>query len=236
MPAGGHRRRWRQGISPARAASPGLMAVRQGERCIVYVNSCPHIGTPLDWTPDRFLSADGRRIVCATHGAEFQIADGLCIRGPCHGDRLEPVDDPDQGRHHLRARTMPGCEPAVSAQSPDKRKQVHARYPCSTTGRSFRYGRRSPPRRMSARRAIANVRTRRARPGRVLGGAVAAHRLDEAADQDQEHQLHRRRLDQVVRGRHAERLGVVPRPASRDARRRDGDHLGRRRSATSAST
>lgn len=56
-----------------------------------YVNSCPHIGTPLDWTPDRFLSADGRRIVCATHGAEFQIVDGLCVRGPCHGDRLEPV-------------------------------------------------------------------------------------------------------------------------------------------------
>ena len=51
----------------------GLMAIRQGERVFVYVNSCPHIGTPLDWTPDRFLSRDGRFIVCATHGAEFQI-------------------------------------------------------------------------------------------------------------------------------------------------------------------
>jgi nitrite reductase/ring-hydroxylating ferredoxin subunit len=25
------------------------------------------------------------------HGAVFQIEDGHCIRGPCHGDRLERV-------------------------------------------------------------------------------------------------------------------------------------------------
>jgi nitrite reductase/ring-hydroxylating ferredoxin subunit len=55
------------------------------------VNSCPHIGTPLDWMPDRFLSADGSRIVCATHGAEFRITDGECLRGPCFGERLERV-------------------------------------------------------------------------------------------------------------------------------------------------
>ncbi len=70
---------------------PGLFAVRQGETVHVYVNSCPHIGTPLDWMPDRFLSADGSRIVCATHGAEFRITDGECLRGPCFGERLERV-------------------------------------------------------------------------------------------------------------------------------------------------
>ena len=69
----------------------GLFAVRQGDLVYVYVNACPHIGTPLDWTPDRFLSRDGRRIVCATHGAEFAIPDGVCLRGPCLGDRLEAV-------------------------------------------------------------------------------------------------------------------------------------------------
>ena len=68
------------------------MAIRQGDAVHVYVNSCPHIGTPLDWTPNRFLSADGKRIICATHGAEFEIADGLCVRGPCKGDRLESVN------------------------------------------------------------------------------------------------------------------------------------------------
>jgi len=80
-----------RGFPPARGGFTGLMAIRQGGAVYVYVNACPHIGTPLDWTPHRFLSADGRRIVCATHGAEFGIADGVCIRGPCAGDRLGPV-------------------------------------------------------------------------------------------------------------------------------------------------
>ncbi len=80
-----------KGFGPPPGGFTGLLAVRQGDAVFVYVNSCPHIGTPLDWTPDRFLSADGRTIVCATHGAEFQIADGVCIRGPCRGERLESV-------------------------------------------------------------------------------------------------------------------------------------------------
>jgi nitrite reductase/ring-hydroxylating ferredoxin subunit len=69
----------------------GLFAIRQGERVYAYVNSCPHIGVPLDWAPHRFLTRDGRRIICAVHGAEFEIDTGVCIRGPCLGDRLEPV-------------------------------------------------------------------------------------------------------------------------------------------------
>jgi nitrite reductase/ring-hydroxylating ferredoxin subunit len=80
-----------KGFPPPPGGFTGLFAVRQGEEVHVYVNSCPHIGTPLDWTRDRFLSVDGSRIVCATHGAEFRITDGECLRGPCFGDRLEPV-------------------------------------------------------------------------------------------------------------------------------------------------
>jgi nitrite reductase/ring-hydroxylating ferredoxin subunit len=70
----------------------GLVAVRQGAGVRVYRNACPHIGTPLDWTPDRFLSADRRHLVCATHGAQFTIDTGECIAGPCRGDFLEPVE------------------------------------------------------------------------------------------------------------------------------------------------
>jgi nitrite reductase/ring-hydroxylating ferredoxin subunit len=80
-----------RGFGPAPGGFTGLFAVRQGGAVFVYVNSCPHIGTPLEWTADRFLSHDGSLIVCATHGAEFRIADGECLRGPCLGDRLEPV-------------------------------------------------------------------------------------------------------------------------------------------------
>ena len=69
----------------------GLVAVRQGDHVYVYENACPHIGTPLDWTPERFLSVDGHHLICATHGAEFTIDTGACISGPCRGDRLTPV-------------------------------------------------------------------------------------------------------------------------------------------------
>jgi nitrite reductase/ring-hydroxylating ferredoxin subunit len=80
-----------KGFPPAAGGFTGLFAVRHADTVHVYVNSCPHLGVPLDWTPDRFLSADSSRIVCATHGAEFRIADGACLRGPCRGDRLEQV-------------------------------------------------------------------------------------------------------------------------------------------------
>ena len=80
-----------KGFAAIAGGFTGLMAIRQGNAVFVYVNSCPHIGTPLDWTPDRFLSRDGRTIVCATHGAQFRIDDGMCINGPCIGDSLEAV-------------------------------------------------------------------------------------------------------------------------------------------------
>ena len=69
-----------------------LIAVfRQGERVHGYINSCPHIGTPLDMIPDRFLTFDKRHILCATHGARFRIHDGYCFTGPCQGERLKVV-------------------------------------------------------------------------------------------------------------------------------------------------
>ncbi len=81
-----------KGFSGPEGTFTGFVAVRFGERVHVYVNSCPHIGTPLDWTPDRFLSADGRYLICATHGAEFTLDTGLCVSGPCRGDRLTRVE------------------------------------------------------------------------------------------------------------------------------------------------
>jgi nitrite reductase/ring-hydroxylating ferredoxin subunit len=69
----------------------GLFAVRRGAQIRVYVNSCPHLEVGLDWVEDKFLSTDGSVIVCAMHGALFQIDDGLCTFGPCYGSRLEVV-------------------------------------------------------------------------------------------------------------------------------------------------
>ena len=55
----------------------------------VYRNRCPHAGTPLDWIPDRFFDRSKQFLFCATHGASFDPATGLCIDGPCVGDVLE---------------------------------------------------------------------------------------------------------------------------------------------------
>ncbi len=68
-----------------------IFVVRSAAGVRAYVNSCPHTGGPLDWTPDRFLTRDGKAILCATHGALFRIDDGYCLRGPCAGASLTPV-------------------------------------------------------------------------------------------------------------------------------------------------
>ncbi len=79
-----------------RAAAPGgftgLFAVRRGDRVFVYVNSCPHIGLPLEPLPHRFLDTRRQNIVCSAHGARFRIEDGVCVSGPCLGEALEAVE------------------------------------------------------------------------------------------------------------------------------------------------
>ncbi|MCW9002709.1 MAG: Rieske (2Fe-2S) protein [Rhodospirillales bacterium] len=65
-----------------------VLAVRQGKAVHAYVNACPHIGSPLDFTPGRFLNVEKTLIQCATHGALFRINDGHCVSGPCTGKGL----------------------------------------------------------------------------------------------------------------------------------------------------
>ncbi len=64
------------------------MAIRRGDDVYVYVNACPHVGTPLDFSPGRFLDLEKTHILCATHGALFRIEDGFCVSGPCAGKNL----------------------------------------------------------------------------------------------------------------------------------------------------
>ncbi len=68
-----------------------FFVIRRGDEVFGYVNSCPHVGVPLDFRPHRFLTPDKQFILCSTHGALFTIESGLCTRGPCHGDSLEPA-------------------------------------------------------------------------------------------------------------------------------------------------
>jgi nitrite reductase/ring-hydroxylating ferredoxin subunit len=65
--------------------------VRRGACVRAYVNHCPHAGFPLNWTPDRFLAPEAPLILCAMHGALFEIETGLCVSGPCAGLRLRTL-------------------------------------------------------------------------------------------------------------------------------------------------
>lgn len=56
-----------------------------------YRNSCPHVGTPLDWPENRFFDTEGAFLMCGTHGAVFRPEDGFCIEGPCSGKALAPL-------------------------------------------------------------------------------------------------------------------------------------------------
>jgi nitrite reductase/ring-hydroxylating ferredoxin subunit len=61
--------------------------VREGDQVRGYVDSCPHAGWPLAALDDRYLTRSGEHILCAGHGALFRL-DGLCVTGPCVGERL----------------------------------------------------------------------------------------------------------------------------------------------------
>lgn len=63
---------------------------RDGDHLRGFINKCPHLGLPLETFPDRFLSADGRRLICSAHGAQFD-ANGACFAGPCKGQSLTPM-------------------------------------------------------------------------------------------------------------------------------------------------
>lgn len=68
-----------------------IVLLRRGTGVVAYENSCPHTGMTLDGGSAEFMALDGTHLLCLMHGAEFQPEDGLCIAGPCLGDRLRPV-------------------------------------------------------------------------------------------------------------------------------------------------
>lgn len=66
--------------------------LKQDGEVRAYLNFCPHLGIPLNWQPDQFMSLEGTHIQCSTHGALFQLEDGYCFSGPCRGESLTPLN------------------------------------------------------------------------------------------------------------------------------------------------
>jgi nitrite reductase/ring-hydroxylating ferredoxin subunit len=81
-----------RGFLPSGDGQTPVFVVRKGTRLYAYRDRCPHQAQRLAWRRDAYLNRAGDRIVCYGHGAEFEIASGQCVRGPCIGQSLEPVN------------------------------------------------------------------------------------------------------------------------------------------------
>lgn len=66
-----------------------VIVLRTGDAVTGFVDACPHMGVPLPWRGGGYLTNDGRFLRCVNHGALFDH-DGLCVFGPCKGQRLTP--------------------------------------------------------------------------------------------------------------------------------------------------
>lgn len=88
-----------------RAPAPGVMSVvlpggkrrrtaivvDDGASVVAFVNRCPHWFVPLDQGAPGFETADGDRLRCSVHGAEFERDSGRCVAGPCEGASLTSI-------------------------------------------------------------------------------------------------------------------------------------------------
>jgi nitrite reductase/ring-hydroxylating ferredoxin subunit len=68
-----------------------LILHRDGEVVRAWLNVCPHTGRRLDWAPGKFLLSKEGLLVCAAHGASFELIGGECVAGPCRGQSLRAV-------------------------------------------------------------------------------------------------------------------------------------------------
>ena len=68
---------------------PGpAFAIRYRGRVHAYLNRCAHVAMELDWQEGVFFDADGRDLLCSTHGATYEASSGRCIGGPCNRSPL----------------------------------------------------------------------------------------------------------------------------------------------------
>lgn len=80
------------GFDPTDQGRDTMFIVRRGEQLHAWRNACPHVdGAPMAWRKDAYLNGRRDRIVCYAHGAQFDIASGECLLGPCLGQHLTPV-------------------------------------------------------------------------------------------------------------------------------------------------
>ncbi len=101
---GGAGVRFEIGVGPRQEPA---FVVRHAGRAYAYLNRCAHRQVELDWIEGQFFDADGRHLICATHGALYRPENGQCAAGPCGGVGLTPVAiHEEEGEIRLAATSM----------------------------------------------------------------------------------------------------------------------------------
>lgn len=78
---------FRRGSGPV----DGFLA-RFNEKIVAYENVCRHLPLTLDYDDNRFFDSEGKFLICQTHGAMYHPANGHCLKGPCGGESLYPIE------------------------------------------------------------------------------------------------------------------------------------------------
>jgi nitrite reductase/ring-hydroxylating ferredoxin subunit len=94
-----------RGFDPWNEGRDTVLLVRHGGEVHGWRDACPHHGgTPMAWRKDAYLNYDRNRIVCAAHGAQFDIVSGACLLGPCLGQSLQRVSLTTTTQRHITIR------------------------------------------------------------------------------------------------------------------------------------
>ena len=71
-----------EGVKALDLAGFPLLVIRDADGLRGFVNLCPQQYLPLDYHGDRLLSADGARLICTSHQAQFDVLTGEVCAGP----------------------------------------------------------------------------------------------------------------------------------------------------------
>jgi nitrite reductase/ring-hydroxylating ferredoxin subunit len=67
-----------------------VIIIRRESSIYAYFNRCPHANWPLDTPDGEFLFSLDDDLICAGHGASFDVSNGRCMGGPGRGHPLKP--------------------------------------------------------------------------------------------------------------------------------------------------
>ncbi len=69
-----------------------IILIARDKRVFAYINRCPHAGWPLDSIDGNFIFDMNDDLICAGHGAIFDVTNGHCLGGPGRGAPLKPYE------------------------------------------------------------------------------------------------------------------------------------------------